>query len=110
MSTNPTTQTTFALQDILLGVADSLNEAQQALRDVEPYDSFGRPNTVYQLPYLDFSLKVTSEFETSETTQSDQTPKKAIRFGAVREANTNSSTSSSNNNYIITSSFFHLKI
>lgn len=51
---------TFALQHILSGIADGLNTAQENLRDVTPYDSFGRPNTMYQLPYLDFNLKVTT--------------------------------------------------
>lgn len=57
---------TFALQHILSGIADGLNTAQENLRDVAPYDAFGRPNTVYQLPYLDFELKVTtSSLETN---------------------------------------------
>ncbi len=51
---------TFALQHILSGIAEGLNTAQENLRDVAPYDSFGRPNTMYQLPYLDFDLKVTT--------------------------------------------------
>ncbi|HAA16265.1 MAG TPA: hypothetical protein DCE41_33010 [Cytophagales bacterium] len=72
MSTENTVNTaSFALKEILEGIAEGLNEAQEALREQPPYDAFGRPNTIYQLPYLDFSLKVTSEFETTETTASD---------------------------------------
>ncbi|MCG8578200.1 MAG: hypothetical protein MI810_25195 [Flavobacteriales bacterium] len=56
--------TALALQDILQGIASGLNDAQKNLRDVEPYDSFGRPNTIYQVPYLDFNLQVTAEFQT----------------------------------------------
>ena len=53
----------FALQDILLSLADSLNHAQLQFRNMPPYDEFGRPNTIYHLPYLDFQLKVMTEFE-----------------------------------------------
>jgi len=60
--------TAFALQDILLGIASSLNDAQQAMNERPPYDAFGRPNTLYHVPHLDFNLQVTSEFESvSET-------------------------------------------
>lgn len=55
--------TAFALQDILLGIAGSLNDAQQTLNERPPYDAFGRPNTQYHVPHLDFNLQVTSEFE-----------------------------------------------
>lgn len=51
----------LALHDILLSIADSLNVAQHQLRSMSPYDEYGRPNTLYQLPYLDFSLEVISE-------------------------------------------------
>lgn len=57
----------LALQDILLSIADSLNQAQQQLNNVAPYDQYGRPNTVYHLPYLDFTLKVFTEFETESS-------------------------------------------
>ncbi|MGD1847500.1 MAG: hypothetical protein ACFB10_19095 [Salibacteraceae bacterium] len=84
MSTS--TNNSFALQEILLGISDSLNEAQEALRDVAPYDAYGRPNTTYQLPYLDFDLKVTSEFETQTTTTgASENKRQAVRFGAVRQ-------------------------
>lgn len=52
----------LALHEILLSISDSLNKAQNQLRSMPPYDEFGRPNTIYQLPYLDFSLEVISEF------------------------------------------------
>lgn len=67
--------TSLALHEILLGIADSLNQAQQQLRNMPPYDEYGRPNTMYQLPYLDFSLQVTSDFES--TTQTTNTNTKA---------------------------------
>ncbi|WP_442264613.1 hypothetical protein ACSIGC_09630 [Tenacibaculum sp. ZS6-P6] len=64
----------LTLKQILLGISDSLNEAQNHLRNVKPYDEFGRPNTLYTLPYLDFNLQVEAEFEketSSETQQSE---------------------------------------
>ncbi|WP_123955360.1 hypothetical protein [Flavobacterium cheongpyeongense] len=67
--------TSLALHEILLGIADSLNQAQQQLRNMPPYDEYGRPNTMYQLPYLDFSLQVTSDFEsTTQTTNTKANP------------------------------------
>lgn len=74
----------LALQDILDGIADGLNEAQQSLRNMAPYDEFGRPNTIYQLPYLDFSLQVTSEFD-SYLNQNNQ-EKKIMRFAPAKES------------------------
>lgn len=69
---SPSKKAAFALQDILLGIADGLNSAQNSLKNMEPYDAYGRPNTMYQLPYLDFSLQVTSEFQESSSGQSSE--------------------------------------
>lgn len=66
--------TSLALHEILLGIADSLNQAQQQLRNMPPYDEYGRPNTMYQLPYLDFSLQVTSDFESTTQTSTPISP------------------------------------
>lgn len=66
--------TSLALHEILLGIADSLNQAQQQLRNMPPYDEYGRPNTMYQLPYLDFSLQVTSDFESTTQTNTPASP------------------------------------
>lgn len=60
-----TTTNSLALHEIILSIADSLNEAQEHLRGMPPYDEYGRPNTIYQLPYLDFNLEVISQFESS---------------------------------------------
>ena len=56
-------ETSLELNDILVSIADNLNQAQQSLQRMPPYDEFGRPNTMYHLPYLDFNLVVTSSFE-----------------------------------------------
>lgn len=58
----------LALHEILLSISDSLNEAQNQLRNMPPYDQYGRPNTLYQLPYLDFSLEVISEVNAQNQT------------------------------------------
>ncbi len=60
----------LTLKQILLGISDSLNEAQNHLRNVKPYDEFGRPNTLYTLPYLDFNLQVEAEFEKATSSDS----------------------------------------
>lgn len=60
----------LTLKQILLGISDSLNEAQNHLRNVKPYDEFGRPNTLYTLPYLDFNLQVEAEFEQETSSES----------------------------------------
>ncbi len=54
----------LSLNELLASIADSLNEAQEELRSIQPYDEFGRPNTLYTLPYLDFDIKV--DIQTSQ--------------------------------------------
>lgn len=61
----------LSLNEILLSISDSLNQAQNQLNNMAPYDEYGRPNTMYQLPYLDFNLQVTSEIESKTETTSD---------------------------------------
>ena len=68
MGTEQSAINKFALNDILTGLAIGLNDAQKQLRSMAPYDEFGRPNVMYQLPYLDFQLQVNSEFEDITTT------------------------------------------
>lgn len=63
-----TQNTSITLKEILLGISESLNEAQHQLRNAAPYDEYGRPNTLYTLPYLDFTLQVETELETFSTT------------------------------------------
>lgn len=82
-----TTTNSLALHEIVLSIADSLNEAQETLRGVSPYDEYGRPNTLYQLPYLDFNLEVISQFETSQTGGSS-TGGNGIRFIPFRSTET----------------------
>lgn len=58
----------LALHEILLSISDSLNKAQIQLRNMPAFDEYGRPNTIYQLPYLDFNLEVISEFSAPPAT------------------------------------------
>ncbi len=67
------TNNALALHEILLTIADSLNQAQHQLRNMPPYDEYGRPNPIYQLPYLDFNLEVTSEIVAESTTNTQIT-------------------------------------
>lgn len=94
MGTEQSAITKFALNDILSGLASGLNDAQKQLRNMAPYDEFGRPNVMYQLPYLDFQLQVNSEFESTQTEETISggtvsSGSKAIlpvRFGAPRSS------------------------
>ncbi|AXG70881.1 hypothetical protein KORDIASMS9_03131 [Kordia sp. SMS9] len=74
-----TSNNALTLKQILLGISDSLNEAQNHLRNVKPYDEFGRPNTLYTLPYLDFNLQVEAEFEKETSSESPATESKTAR-------------------------------
>ncbi len=87
MSSTSTTNS-LALHEIILSIADSLNEAQETLRSMPPYDEYGRPNTLYQLPYLDFNLEVISQFETETSPTEGALPARSIRFLPFRSTET----------------------
>lgn len=44
------------LESVLVGLAESLREAQEELSATPPLDRFGRPLPIYQVPHLDFEL------------------------------------------------------
>ncbi len=79
-----TSNNALTLKQILLGISDSLNEAQNHLRNVKPYDEFGRPNTLYTLPYLDFNLQVEAEFEKETSSETPATESKVARTSAAQ--------------------------
>lgn len=96
-----TTTNSLALHEIVLSIADSLNEAQEQLRSMPAYDEYGRPNTLYQIPYLDFNLEVISQFESTQTggsvppalrggSLSQISPAGGIRFTPFRSTETTS--------------------
>src|SRR5690625_1381598 len=60
----------LALHELLLSMAESLNIAQGELNNIPPYDEYGRQNTMYHLPYLDFNLKINTEFTDTSNTES----------------------------------------
>lgn len=80
----PTTNA-LALHEILLSISDSLNKAQNELRNMPPFDEFGRPNTIYQLPYLDFNLEVISEFAGGPSSSSS--PPRSTQLAQVPTGN-----------------------
>ena len=92
MSSTPSINT-VALQEILLGLAEGLNDAQQKLRTMAPYDEYGRPNTLYQVPYMDFTLQVTTEFQTVTSGGSSASTAKVMFSPAPKTAGTTTTTS-----------------
>lgn len=72
----------LALHEILLSISDSLNKAQVQLRSMPAYDEYGRPNTIYHVPYLDFNLEVISEFSTPETSEANTRSTQLAQFSA----------------------------
>lgn len=55
------------LESMLVGIAESLREAQEELNGLAPLDGFGRPMPQYRIPHLDFELGFQL---TTETTSS----------------------------------------
>ena len=51
------------LEAILVGMADSLRDAQTVLDSAPPTDSYGRPSSRYAIPHLDFEMTFELEFE-----------------------------------------------
>lgn len=81
-------KTAISLKDILLSISDSLNDVQTELRNMPPYDEFGRANTLYTLPYLDFNIKVEA------TTQSNAGSKGSTTSGQNSHTNDGNNSSS----------------
>ena len=52
------------LESIIVGMAESLTEAQEELSSTAPVDSFGRPMPQYRIPHLDFEVKFDLATET----------------------------------------------
>ena len=50
-----------SIEELLVALASGVREAQEALNEAEPIDSFGRPMPAYHIPYLDFELGVDVE-------------------------------------------------
>ncbi len=44
------------LESVLVGMAESLREAQEELSEAAPLDAYGRPVPQYRIPHLDFEI------------------------------------------------------
>lgn len=90
MSNTISEKNAFALKDILVSLADGLSDAQEELNNQAPFDDLGRPNTIYQLPYLDFKLQVVTEFEQEEVIATEKSVKGALRFTPAKSISNDS--------------------
>lgn len=54
-----------SIEELLVALAEGVREAQIALNSVPLLDPSGRPLATYQLPYLDFTIAVEVQTETS---------------------------------------------
>lgn len=77
-----TVNNALTLKQILLGISESLNEAQNQLRNAKPYDEYGRANTLYTLPYLDFNLQVEAAFDKETNVETKTTGGTANKLNA----------------------------
>jgi hypothetical protein len=54
-----------SVEAILVGIAEGVRDAQEALNAIPAMDSFGRPLPTYHLPFLDFTIAVSISTETT---------------------------------------------
>lgn len=59
---DPTDFVTGTIDDLLLSMADGIVYAQQQLDRLRTVDALGKPGPTYQIPYLDFELRVAAQF------------------------------------------------
>ncbi|GGB86503.1 hypothetical protein GCM10011352_10500 [Marinobacterium zhoushanense] len=52
------------LESVLVGMAESLREAQEELNSIPPLDGYGRPAPQYRIPHLDFEVGFRLKSET----------------------------------------------
>lgn len=71
------------IDDLLLSMASGLVHAQRQLDQLQTVDALGRPGPTYQVPYLDFDLRVTAQFVTDPTLDQKYTSK-ALAPGGSR--------------------------
>jgi hypothetical protein len=71
------------IDDLLLSMAEGLVHAQRQLDQLQTVDALGRPGPTYQVPYLDFDLRVTAQFVTDPTLDQKYTSK-ALAPGGSR--------------------------
>lgn len=54
-----------SVEAMLVGIAEGVRDAQEALNAIPAIDAFGRPLPTYHLPYLDFTIAVSVSTETT---------------------------------------------
>lgn len=79
-----TNQVGATLRDIIVSLAQGIQEAQETLSLGEPFDEFGRPRPQYHLPHLDFELKVSS-VETEQREPAQQNTVRSASYIAPNE-------------------------
>lgn len=55
------------LESVLVGIAESLREAQEELNSIAPLDGYGRPAPQYRIPHLDFEVGFQLKSETKSS-------------------------------------------
>lgn len=73
-----------SIEQILLGLARGLRDAQAVLDDIPPTDAFGRPQSSYHLPYLDFSIKATVEASLPSEQENSSSGIRSLRTNAIK--------------------------
>jgi hypothetical protein len=61
---DPSNFVSGTIDDLLLSMAEGLVHAQRQLDQLQTVDALGRPGPTYQVPYLEFDLRVTAQFVT----------------------------------------------
>lgn len=55
-----------SVEAMLVGIAEGVRDAQEALNAIPAIDAFGRPLPTYHLPFLDFTIAVSVSTETTD--------------------------------------------
>jgi hypothetical protein len=55
-----------SIEAMLVGIAEGVRDAQEALNAIPAIDAFGRPLPTYHLPFLDFTIAVSVTTEVTE--------------------------------------------
>ena len=77
-----------SIEEMLVSLAGGIREAQEALNDLPPFDSFGRQAPGYFIPHLDF------EFDVELVTESNSEGRPIMKIGKKTSTSSNSTTSS----------------
>lgn len=75
-----------SIEQILLGLAKGLSDAQTVLNELPTTDAFGRPQSSYHLPYLDFDIKATVTATSTTETQAAASTSPTLRKNAKARA------------------------